>query len=93
MSNQHPITPPPEMVETWTTQARGQDYCCTIEQVAYDAANWGYSQRSTVGEDELQAARDQELEACCEVILKNEWFASPSYRIAELKAARRPIFF
>ncbi|MFN9905496.1 MAG: hypothetical protein ACK56F_05140 [bacterium] len=38
-----------------------------------------------------QAARwgaDRELEACCEYIRR--WFADPQYRIAELRAARRP---
>ena len=38
-----------------------------------------------------QAARwgaDQELDACCQYI--NRWFATPEYRCAELRNARRP---
>jgi hypothetical protein len=35
-----------------------------------------------------QWGADQELKACCEAI--NGWFAEPQYRLAELRAARRP---
>ena len=47
---QHPITPPPELVEQWYESAddAGED---AIEGVATRAARWG---------------ADQELEACCE---------------------------
>jgi len=37
-----------------------------------------------------QWGADQELEACCEAIKDRKWFGDPSYRIAELRAARRP---
>ena len=41
---QHPITPPPELVEQWKTEARSQDYCSITEQVAFHAAQWGADQ-------------------------------------------------
>jgi hypothetical protein len=44
----HPITPPPELVQQWYDQAK-QDPCGPINWVAVKAAQWG---------------ADQELEAC-----------------------------
>jgi hypothetical protein len=51
MTQEHPITPPPELVREWS-QNRG--YSCADElwdYLATQAARWG---------------ADQELEACCE---------------------------
>ena len=52
MSSEHPITPPPELVEQWIAQGVSRptntDYMMWF---ATQAANWG---------------SDQELEACCE---------------------------
>ena len=50
MTQQHPITPPPELVQQWYDQAK-QDPCGPINWVAVKAAQWG---------------ADQELQACCE---------------------------
>ena len=49
-NNEHPITPPPELVEQWFQDGPEHelDLC---EYVATQAARWG---------------ADQELEACCE---------------------------
>ena len=51
MTNQHPITPPPELLQEWCQQERncssGLD---ALEDLATQAAQWG---------------ADQELEACC----------------------------
>jgi hypothetical protein len=55
MTQQHPITPPPELVREWT-QNRG--YSCADElwdYLAAQAAQWG---------------ADQELEACCKWLPK-----------------------
>jgi hypothetical protein len=49
-NQQHPITPPPELVQQWYDQAK-QDPCGPINWVAVRAAQWG---------------ADQELDACCE---------------------------
>ena len=53
MTNQHPITPPPELVEQWHVEAmKGFRTNGVYEQdIATQAARWG---------------ADQELEACCE---------------------------
>ena len=58
MTQQHPITPPPELVQQWMTEARSQDYCSITEQVAFHAAQWG---------------ADHELEACCEWLEREGW--------------------
>ena len=81
-----PNTPPPELLNEWRTQGRCQDYCSTNDYVAACSAQWGYDQRGKVNEAELQEARDQELEACC------EWLAdeTPTNYINALRAARRP---
>ena len=55
MSQQHPITPPPELVEQWSTEANRQDCVSYTKSIAIDAAQWG---------------ADQELEACCKWLPK-----------------------
>jgi hypothetical protein len=44
MTNQHPITPPPELVQQWNTEGRHQDYCTLTESIAARAAQWGADQ-------------------------------------------------
>jgi hypothetical protein len=56
MTDKHPNTPPPELVEQWIAEGRHQDYCAVTEYVAHHAAEWG---------------ADQELEACCEWFVKD----------------------
>jgi hypothetical protein len=52
MTNQHPITPPPELVQQWMTEyTETKPNCLGTEFIAARAAQWG---------------SDQELEACCE---------------------------
>ena len=75
MTNQHPITPPPELVQQWHVEAmKGFRTNGVYEQdIATQAARWG---------------ADQELEACCEWIYQHfqcglEWSN-------DLRAARRP---
>ena len=77
MTQEHPITPPPELVDEWAHSLYGYD----------EAARWGYAQRSSNIEDELQKARNEELEACCEW-LKKGWL--PTNISNELRAFRRP---
>jgi hypothetical protein len=50
------------------------------------AAQWGYDQHGAANEAELQKARDQELEACCEWLCEDA-IPNTSNR---LRAARRP---
>ena len=42
MTNQHPITPPPELVRQWMYESNGSDRI--IPQVAAFAAQWGADQ-------------------------------------------------
>jgi hypothetical protein len=53
MNNQHPITPPPELVGQWLTEAADLQLLTpsNLSHLATQAARWG---------------ADQELEACCE---------------------------
>jgi hypothetical protein len=46
MTNQHPITPPPELVQYWWEEAdQYQDDPKTyFDHVATEAAQWGYQQ-------------------------------------------------
>ena len=95
----HPITPPPELVEQWRSEPEygtpGRVTLHTISeqrlfQLLTRSAQWGYDQRGEVNEAKLQQARDEELEACCEAIKDLEWFEDPRIRLAELRATRRP---
>ena len=54
MNNQHPITPPPELVEKWYDEWLEADELIHLDQaIAAKAARWG---------------ADQELEACVELL-------------------------
>jgi len=58
----HPITPPPELVEQWYQDGPENDELGLVEYVATQAARWG---------------ADMELEACCdflqELLAPSEW--------------------
>jgi hypothetical protein len=54
-TTEHPITPPPELVEQWFMDQRGLSEA-SRQQIATRAAQWG---------------ADQELEACCEWLNKD----------------------
>jgi len=74
MTQQHPITPPPELVRQWSTaspiQYNEQDWTYELF-IAHHAAQWG---------------ADQELEACCEW-LQDPDLNVDTYK---LRTARRP---
>ena len=75
-NQQHPITPPPELVQQWI----GDYYGCLVSgelsgvetAIAARAAQWG---------------ADQELEACCDWIHEQGYYPSVPQ---DLRAARRP---
>ena len=77
MTNEHPITPPPELVQQWVAEIWHEGtpvrFSLSDDHIATRAAQWG---------------ADQELKACCEWLhslpQQGEWFAN------ELRAARRP---
>jgi DNA-directed RNA polymerase specialized sigma24 family protein len=74
MTQQHFITPPPELVVQWIKECsqpndpRWQEY---EQDIATRASQWG---------------ADQELEACCEWLMLNGYGTA----ISRLRAARRP---
>ena len=70
----HPITPPPELVEQWFTEQRGLSEA-SRQQIATRAAQWG---------------ADQELEACLSWLTDRERFPVGHEAIEDLKADRRP---
>ena len=80
MNNEHPITPPPELVQQWWKDAQQANYSdglpCWLNYIATQAARWG---------------ADQELEACCEWF--RGFYKTESWVKHDLKhfrAARRP---
>jgi hypothetical protein len=83
VTNQHPITPPPELVQQWYNDARDASVSTfQIDMlVAARAAQWG---------------ADQELEACCQHVQKDVTeFTGHAHLCAQrksdgLRAARRP---
>ena len=85
---QHPITPPPALRAQWRTEAPiYRDFGVGREEWLIDrAAQWGWDQRGTINEAQLQERTDQELEAChCEVS-----FWGGKSMADRLQAARRP---
>jgi hypothetical protein len=74
MTDQHPITPPPELVQQWSADIYEQTASDDLRDsyIATQAARWG---------------ADQELEACCELLsVVNRW----KILADRLCAARRP---
>ena len=76
MTQEHTITPPPELVRQWLGNHFGTTVSGEVSDVelaiATQAARWG---------------ADTELEACCEWFLREGW--NPEHP-ANLRAARRP---
>jgi hypothetical protein len=62
MTNQHPITPPLELVQQWLEKARRE--VGTIVYNPIETFNYGAAQAARWG-------ADQELESCCE--LMDDW--------------------
>jgi hypothetical protein len=75
MTQEHPITPPPELVKKWIEDWAGAQMnevpCGESMEIATQAARWG---------------ADQELEACCEWLISNQ---NPRWAAA-LQEGRRP---
>ena len=76
MTNQHPITPPPELVQQWTSLANEEEGQEVWSSIATQAAQWG---------------ADQELEACVEWFQEFYKSVSWVLRdLKRFRAARRP---
>jgi hypothetical protein len=84
MTNQHPITPPPELVRQWIPakwNCSHNTFTTLLMRIADNAALWSHD----LCRSEIKAAADQELEACV------EWIAERSPLVSrEMQAARRP---
>jgi hypothetical protein len=76
MSEQHPVTPPPELVQEWANAS----------PVGIDDESWAYEM--FIAHHSAQWGADQELEACCEYLVRcAQWEPED---VTELRAARRP---
>jgi hypothetical protein len=65
----HFITPPQDQVYKWWEEACKRppsSFFEKLDHVAVRAAAWGWQQRDASVPGELQEARDEELEECCE---------------------------
>jgi hypothetical protein len=82
MTQQHPITPPPELVHQWFQEGNHM-----FPQIAAKAAQWGADQAKADIKSKLQEAADQELEACRHWLEVN---GAPRKFIDGLLAFRRP---
>ena len=70
MTNQHPITPPPELVQQWREESSTGELHFSPQYLATQAARWG---------------ADQELDACCWWLNKEintGWCLDPQLRAA-----------
>ena len=90
MTEQHPITPPQELVQLWLENYFGTVFNVTVADassfIATQTAQWIHEQRGASNEAELQKARDEELEACCKWIEGEIGAIDPK----DLFTARRP---
>jgi hypothetical protein len=78
MTQEHPITPPPELVREWATinGTSYEDLSALCQNIATQAARWG---------------ADQELEACCEYLTRcAAWEPWEPEDIQEMRDLRRP---
>lgn len=85
MNKPHPIIAPSRnLVREWAAEA--SPYDIPADHIAAKAAQWGWEQRGAVNEAELQKARNEELEACCQFLNSTEYFKLE----CDLFNARRP---
>jgi len=77
MTEQHPITPPPEMVQQWFNDWNNTD-------------GYGYDSHIYIATRAAQWGADQELEACCEYVYKRLKLTTIACIAQNLRAARRP---
>ena len=89
MTDQHPITPPTELVQQWADMLSQR----SDHHVFSLASQWGADQQLKLDAEQIaqayQAGADQELEACCEWLV-NSLSEDPQEVSQELRAARRP---
>jgi hypothetical protein len=81
----HPITPPPELVQQWRSEPEYSDGHHKITMVTMSQ-----DRLMEICEKSALHGADQELEAIQKEIITQAWFADPGHRLAQLRAARRP---
>jgi hypothetical protein len=82
---QHPITPPPELRRQWLNN----DHFPMVTGT-YDLLSITRDRLNSVMNQAAQWSADQELEACKQYMHDQDWFMSPTLRMAQLHNARRP---
>jgi hypothetical protein len=80
MTNQHPITPPPELVQQWDEECESGNNSEVSN--TFDALQWFASKAAQWG-------ANQELDACCAWLLEEPLCASNTHR--KLRDARRKL--
>jgi hypothetical protein len=88
MTNEHPITPPPELVRQWIPAGWAHatstnTFTTLLMPIADNAALWSHDHCKS----KIKAATDQELEACLDEL---KALHLPDGYAAKLRAARRP---
>ena len=86
MTDQHPITPPPELVRQWIPagwDCSPNTFTTLLMRIADKAALWSHDHCKS----KIKAATDQELEACCEWLARNYDYPQVNH---PLRTARRP---
>ena len=89
MTDQHPITPPPELVRQWIPagwDCSPNTFTTLLMRIADNAALWSHDHCKS----KIKAATDQELEACCEWLDTEKILTKDGGYIRKLRAARRP---
>jgi hypothetical protein len=81
MTNQHPITPPPELVQQLCDSAALSRSFKNISIREVDVL---------LILEAFQAGADQELEACVEWLVANQWFLPEGKGLTTFRAVRRP---
>jgi hypothetical protein len=86
-----PITPPPELRAQWRTEAPIYRVLSSYREDWFmdRAAQWGWDQRGTINEAQLQERADEELEACCEWLGEDPVAMRHVCTGSYLRAARR----
>jgi hypothetical protein len=83
MTNEHPITPPPELVASLRNSAPHG-----IRDAGVTREIWLINHAYAAGAEKEQALADQELEACCEWVRTRHHIDLDGHD--QLRAARRP---
>ncbi len=79
MTQEHPIALPPELFAEWLAKAKQLHPRESTGFIAGEVARLAY-----------QAGADQELEACCEWLLRFNYDEQGVFMAQQLRAARRP---